>query len=393
MATEKRIRDPIVAHARNAALRIIDANLNRAREALRVMEEYARLGLDDANLTSAIKDARHALGQVVRDMEGRGVLDGGRDSGRETPPTRGGATSGGPLIAHRDIVGDVGCDVSTPGEYERSDESDVATAAGKRLSEALRVIEEYGKTIDAAFAAAVERLRYRGYELQRRLTLTTAARERFGRARLYVLLTESLCRCDWFATAEAALAGGADCLQLREKKLSDRVLLGRARRLAALCRESNALLMVNDRPDIALLGNAHGVHLGQDDLAVSDARRFLPSTMLVGVSTHTPQQLATACEATPDYIAVGPMFDTPTKPQDFIAGPEALAAAAAKTSVPLVAVGGIDADNASEALSAANCCLCVCSSVISQVDVTAAAKRLRAIIDQAGTGTTSGVPH
>ena len=322
----------------HATLRIIDANLNRAREALRVMEEYARLGLDDAGLSAVIKQARHALAQTVLDLEG-------------------GATPGGSLIAHRDIVGDVGCEVSTPSEYERSGEYDVAVAAGKRLSEALRVIEEYGKTIDRDFAAAIERLRYRGYELQRRLELTAASHRRFGNVRLYVLLTESLCSGDWFTTAEAALAGGAHCLQLREKELPDRELLDRAKRLVTLCRQHNALLIVNDRPDIAVL------------------------------SKHTPEQLAAAAEAVPDYIAVGPMFPTSTKPQDYIAGPQALAAARRSTSLPLVAVGGIEAENAREVLSAGHCCLCVCRSVISQPDVANAAARLRAVIDQTGTGT------
>jgi thiamine-phosphate pyrophosphorylase len=354
------------------------------------MEEYARLGLDDAGLTAAIKQARHALAGAVLDLEGMCVLDEEDDSARETPPTRGGATWGGSLIAHRDIVGDVGCEVSTPSEYERSGECDVAVAAGKRLSEALRVVEEYGKTIDRDFAAAIERLRYRGYELQRRLELTAASHGRFGNVRLYVLVTESLCSGDWFATAEAALAGGAHCLQLREKELPDRELLDRAKRLVTLCRQRNALLIVNDRPDIAVLSNAHGLHLGQTDVTVADARRILPSTMIVGVSTHTPEQLTAAAEVVPDYIAVGPIFPTATKPQDYIAGPQALAAARRSTSLPLVAVGGIDAENAREVLSAGHCCLCVCRSVISQPDVANAAARLRAVIDQTGTAADAG---
>jgi thiamine-phosphate pyrophosphorylase len=199
-------------------------------------------------------------------------------------------------------------------------------------------------------------------------------------ARLYVLITESLCRVAWFETAAAVLAGGADVLQLREKGLSDRELLRRAQRLAALCREFGALFIVNDRPDIASLSGADGVHLGQDDMTVADARRILTPNTMVGVSTHNIEQFYAAADAAPDYIAVGPMFATATKPQDHIAGPETLAQARQHCSIPLVAIGGISQSNASAVLAAAPCCLCVCQAVISQPDPRRAAAELHAAI-------------
>ena len=349
---------------RNVPIRIIDANLNRAREALRVMEEYARLGLEDAGLSGEIKETRHALAKAVADFEDRCRL------------------TTASLIAARDIVGDVGTEVETVTEYQRSDESHVAAAAGKRLSEALRAVEEYGKTLDADFAAAMEKLRYRGYEIERRLALTRRAKERFDHVRLYVIITEAHCRKAWFATAEAALRGGADCLQLREKNLPDRELLDRAKRLAVLCREHEALFILNDRPDIAMAVGAHGVHLGRDDVSVSAARRILPVSAIIGVSTHTIEQVEEAAAGAPDYLAVGPMFDTVTKPQSHIAGAATLAAARSRTALPLVAIGGITAENASAVLTAASCTLCVCRSVTAQPDVEGAALRLREVIDQ-----------
>ncbi len=355
-------------------LRIIDANSNRAREALRVMEDYARFALEDASLCKAIKEVRHAFAATLKSLEGKGI-DGRGDTTR--------AKAHLSLIEMRDIVGDVGREVTTSGEYERCHLYDVAVAAARRLSEAFRAVEEYGKTIDPAFAAGVERLRYRGYELERRLVLTTRARERFGQVRLYVLLTESLCRNDWFATAEAALRGGADALQLREKRLPDRELLERAKRLVELCRRHDALLIVNDRPDVASISGADGVHLGQEDLPVSAARRVLPSTCVVGLSTHTIEQVESAGGQAPDYIAVGPMFTSATKPQDHIAGPKTLAAARRGTSLPLVAVGGIDQANAPSVLAAGACCLCVCRAIVAQSDVTGACARIRAAFDGA----------
>jgi thiamine-phosphate pyrophosphorylase len=256
------------------------------------------------------------------------------------------------------------------------------------LSEALRSIEEYGKIVDPRFARAIEALRYRGYELERRLLLRRRANERFAGVKLYVLLTEALCRGDWFATAQAALDGGADCLQLREKRLSDRELIARARRIAAHCRQRGALFLVNDRPDIAAVSGADGVHLGQDDMTVADARRLLPAGSIVGCSTHTIEQVAAALAASPDYIAVGPMFSTETKPQDHIAGLATLGEARVASTLPLVAIGGIDCSNVERVVATAPCAICVCGAAIGAVDVAGACRQLRAAIDSS---TVSGV--
>lgn len=353
----------------STTFRILDANLNRARESLRVMEEYARFVLDDALLTADLKKTRHELANVLPE------------------------TIASVLMRHRDIIRDVGRETTAPFESRRPGTSSVVVAAGKRLSEALRAIEEYGKTVNPGFAKSVEQIRYQGYELERRIIFTTQARKRFGNVRLYVILTEAFCKNDWYATAEAALRGGADVLQLREKTLNGHELADRAKKLVRLCRAYNALLMINDRPDIAVISGADGVHLGQEDLSVEDARRILPESAIVGVSTHTVDQVRAAVRSAPDYLAVGPIFATNTKPQDHIAGPEILAAAKKTTSLPLVAIGGIDAKNAPTILATAPCCLCVCTAVIAQSDVQAACRNLREIMDQASAGAGTRKSH
>lgn len=189
---------------------------------------------------------------------------------------------------------------------------------------------------------------------------------RFDQVQLYVLLTESLCRREWYDTVEAVLANGAGAIQLREKGLSDRELLARTRRVRELCDRHGALLIVNDRPDIALLAGADGVHLGQDDLSVRSARRILGNEHVIGISTHTPEQAEAAVRAAPDYIAVGPMFASVTKPQEHIAGPQTLNAVRSLTPLPLVAIGGITVESVHE-LTAADC-LAVCSAIISSTD-------------------------
>jgi thiamine-phosphate pyrophosphorylase len=337
-------------------LRILDANINRAREALRVVEDYARFALDDADAAEAAKRSRHALQEIVA------------------------ALGAGELLAARDIVGDVGRGVKTAAELQRSEPADVVRAALARLSEAARGLGEYGKLVSEPAAAVAEALRYAAYELEQRIVLRGERRARFRALRLYVLVTEQLCRKHWLETAEAAIHGGAGCLQLREKDLGDAELLRRARELRELTARYGVLLAINNRPDIAKLAGADIVHLGQEDLSVREARHVAGTHMLVGKSTHTRAQFEAAAAEEPDYLSVGPMFESHTKPQGHVAGPQTLAAAAKRTPLPLVAIGGIRADNAAAIIQAGASCVAVCAAVIGADAPERAARAIRSAI-------------
>ncbi len=307
----------------HSVLRIIDANLNRAREALRVMEEAARFLLDDAALSESIKNLRHDLSKIAASLPA--------------------------LEYHRDTPGDVGTTIETPTELRRESVADVAIAAGKRLSEALRAIEEYSKTLDkikitgtnTPISAAVEAMRYRGYDIELRLTRALGC----GRAkqwRLCVLLSESLCPGgDWLAVARAAIEGGAECLQLREKSLDAGELLIRSRALVSLCQGKNVTVIINDRPDVALLAGADGVHLGQGDLPCGEARKLVGRQLVIGVSTSNLDEAARAQRDGADYCGVGPMFATTTKHKEHIVGPGYLRDYVATIKLPHLAIGGV----------------------------------------------------
>lgn len=365
-------------------LRILDVNFNRAREALRVIEDYARFIRDDRDAAVAAKTLRHGLREMLARM---GVE---------------------PSLAARDIESDIGCDARTTSEFLRADAAAVAAAAFGRLTEAARSLAEYGKLVHPQISLFAERLRYDAYELEQRTLLRAGRRAALRTCRLYVIITESLCRRPWLETAEAALRGGATCIQLREKpadsaqlmppgqsphfanrdpsvpqpasvasgRCSDRDLLNRARALRELTHRYNALLIVNDRPDIARLAAADGVHVGQDDLSVHDVRRIAGADLLVGKSTHSLEQFDSALLENPDYVAVGPIFPSATKPQSRIAGLETLAVAERKSELPLVAVGGIDPSNVARVRCTGAACVCVCSSVIGAGDPEAAARSL-----------------
>lgn len=341
-----------------STLRILDANFNRAGEALRVLEEHVRMVLNHPGLSQRAKKLRHDLAAT-----------------RSRIPAAA-------LLSARDVEGDVGTAITTPAESSRPDTQSVAAAAARRAAEALRCIEEYGKTIDAAMSASVENVRYGVYTLERDICLKAPAWTRFQTARLHVLITESLCAGPWLDIAARAIDGGADVLQLREKEMPDRELLDRAKCLRDLTRQRGALFAMNDRPDLARLAGADIIHVGQDDLSVTEARAIAGPGILVGKSTHNMAQLQAAILESPDYLAVGPMFASRTKLGGRVAGPALLQSAIPMTEGPIVAIGGIDATTAKDLPIAAHVQLAVCQAVITAPDPAAAARVIRHALEK-----------
>lgn len=330
--------------------RILDANANRAREALRVMEDLARFVLNDDALCADLKAQRHALTSAI----GALPMDAAQ------------------LLASRDTPGDVGTEIKTTSELDRPSLHAVAVAAGSRLSEALRSLEEAAKATAAPDAArAFERARYAGYTLDKRLR--TALGSGLARQwRLCVLLTESLCtHHPWQRVAELALEGGADCIQLREKSLDGGELVRRAAHLLELAKPHGASVIVNDRADVALAAGAHGVHLGQTDLSVAHVRGLAGHRLLIGVSTSNLDQARAAARAGADYCGVGPMFPTTTKHKDVIVGPAYLREYLADpiaSRLPHLAIGGIDVARAPELWAAGGRGNAVSSAVCGSTD-------------------------
>lgn len=340
-----------------AILRLVDANANRAREALRALEDYARFVLNSAELAGTAKNLRHEMTQVLAPILSEAIV-------------------------HRDTPGDVGTSIKTASEQSREDLVAVVTAAGKRAGEALRTIEEFLKTSNSADAARIEAIRYRLYDLERRIIVTLRPVERFAGVRLCVIITEAVCKKPWLRTAELAIDGGADCLQLREKSLPDGELLKRAKELVALCRKRGVLCVVNDRADIAVLADADGVHLGQEDLPAAEARRIVGMRGIVGVSAHNLPQAKTAVADGADYIGVGPIFKSSTKPRDFVSGLEYAAAVAGEIAIPKLAVAGITLQNIDQVVASGMGAVAVTAAVVGSDDPAGAARELKRRIER-----------
>lgn len=333
--------------------RILDANANRAREAMRVMEDAARFALNDASLCESLKTLRHDL---------RKALDG-------LPP--------GWLEANRATPDDVGTSLSTEPERHRTNLVEVVIAAGKRLSESLRVIEETGKTLNITFSSQIESIRYRAYDLESRLQMLLGT----GRARqwrLCLLLTESLCRLNWRDVVERALENGADCIQVREKNMETRALTDRVREVVSLAHPEGASVIVNDRADVALIAGADGVHVGQHDLTVAQVRRLAGRSLLVGVSTHDLDEASAAVQAGADYCGVGAMFPSSLKPERTPSGPTYLQRfIETYPDVPHLAIGGIDQGNIAQLVEAGCRGVAVSSAICAADDPKTITQQLR----------------
>ncbi|WP_242868870.1 thiamine phosphate synthase [Desulfotomaculum copahuensis] len=366
----------------NRSYRVLDANLNRAREGLRVIEELARFVLDDQQLATRIRFLRHGL----HEPDSPGFLPA--------------------LLAARDAGHDVGAVSPPETERPRAGYVELAAANFKRVQEAARVLEEYGRPV--MDAGKFKAIRFQSYELEKELIgrlLELPENERYAPAggsagpagdrkaggrwpadcSLYVITGDKFARGrSPQEIAAAAIRGGAGVLQLREKKFSGRRLVEVGRELRRLTREAGVLFVVDDRVDVALAVDADGVHLGQDDLPIEAARQMMGPQRIIGISTHSVEQARRAELAGADYIGVGPVFETSSK-EDVIApvGLELVRRVAQVVRIPKVAIGGIKAHNAGQAIAAGADGVAVITAVVAAEDVAAAAVELRRQVAEA----------
>jgi thiamine-phosphate pyrophosphorylase len=351
----------IIVFMKTPVYRILDANLNRAREGLRVTEEFLRFVRQDPRGSWFLKRWRHQLREMAEQL--------GPDQ----------------LLSARAADTDVGKDLGSPSQAAKQDPTAITAAGLKRLQEALRVIEEYSATLAPAVGETAGKMRFECYQFEKELFLGSP-RDKFLPVKLYLLIGSDFCPPEKIPDlARRLLEAGVDCLQLREKHLKDKELFLLAERLAGMCRDLKKIFIVNDRADIALAVGADGVHIGQEDLPVQTVRRILNSDQIVGISTHNLDQLETAIEANPDYIALGPAFDTTTKPHEPTAGPEYIAQALSRlreAGLPEVVIGGITADNLPQLISIGVRRVAVCSAILSEKDPIRQAKIFAASLNE-----------
>jgi thiamine-phosphate pyrophosphorylase len=352
----------IMVNMEKPVYRILDANLNRGREGLRVIEDYLRFVREDRRGSWFVKRWRHQFREMTEQL------------GEEN------------LLSARAAISDVGKDLASPSQPSKQDPQAITSAGMKRLQEALRVIEEYSAPIAPTVGSLAGRMRFEVYQFEKELFLSSP-RTRFDQVKLYLLIGSDFCPPEKIVElAGPLLDAGVDCLQLREKKLSDKEIFRLSEKLAKVCRDKEKLFIVNDRPDIARAVDADGVHIGQEDLPIDAVRQILGPDRIIGISTHTIPQLRQVIESNPSYIAIGPAFDTTTKPHEPTAGLEYISAAINElheAGLPEVAIGGITIDNLPKLLSTGVRRVAICSAILSAKNPLEGAERFASMLSSA----------
>jgi thiamine-phosphate pyrophosphorylase len=344
--------------------RIIDASFNRLAEGLRLLEDVARMALDDAAITQQLKNVRHRL---VR-----------RDLGFNLE-----------LLRARDSTGDVGAEMTVPGEKSTQDLPLIVIANARRAQESLRVLEEMAKLPDSPPRLNSEQFkqaRFEIYDIEKGLISRLLRKGKTAKIKgLYVVIdTTALQGRRHVEAAEKVIAAGVKVIQLRDKNLSKPELIPVARQLQQICSAHGVLFVMNDYLDVALASGADGLHVGQEDLPVEYARRLLPIDKIIGCSVDTLEQARAAASAGADYIAAGSIFPTSSKEDIRVVGTERLREIKGQIKLPLVAIGGISLANIDEVMAAGADSAAVISAVLGAQDITRAARQMIERIEKAG---------
>ncbi len=345
--------------SKTAVFRVLDANLNRLREGLRVVEEYCRLVQNDVSFKQ-LKEIRHRA-QKLYSPELESLC-----------------------LQARQADNDVGSRTYSASEAARENFLAVVQAGLKRAQEAGRVIEEYAKIIqEDDVSRRAKELRFSLYTLEKKLIVSRRDKvvawfDRCRRSTLYLVVDEAFYQGhDLLADLKAALTAGVGLLQLRQKHATDRHFLDLARRCKALCAAFQVPFIVNDRPDIARLAAADGLHLGQDDLDIAAARLVVGEEMPIGRSTHSLEQALAAEDEGADYLGFGPVFATPSKENpDPVVGIDGLREVVSRVSLPVVAIGGIDRENIAAVRDAGPAGIAVIRAILASSDFAQAARGL-----------------
>ncbi len=311
---------PVTPPHDNRIAQLIDANLDRAREGLRVMEDWCRFGLKRNDFSIQIKDWRQQLGAHHLNIYRKARF-----------------TSGDPAMG-----------VSHPLQKNRSTPEDIFIANSSRVQEALRVLEEFTRITDPKLSEVATKIRYGTYEIEIKVLKTKEGinkRAILKDCSLYLVTTN---KKDLKKIVLQSLEAGVRMVQYREKFLSDNEKVNQAKDLASLCKKYNSLFIVNDRIDIALAVNADGIHLGQEDMPTKIARELLGSEKIIGRSTHCLDDIKQAEDEGCDYIGIGAIFPSKTKKGLSPIGINYLKQGLNNTLLPAFAIGGINSSNISK---------------------------------------------
>ncbi len=298
---------------------IIDANLDRAREGLRVLEDWARFGLGENKSVKKIKNFRQILGKNHLDV----------------------------YKQSRNYIEDECKGLTHQEQSKRKAPDQIISSNACRVQEALRVIEEYTRPHNDELSKIASEIRYEIYTLEidlLNLSKRKKSEEILNENDLYVITDQ---KENLLEIIEDILIAGVRIIQHRFKTGTDKDNLQEAIQIKNLCKRYNSLLIINDRVDIALASEADGIHLGQDDLDLKTARKLLGNSKIIGISANNEIDISNALKDGCDYIGIGPLFETNTKKNKKPIGIEKIKILTKDLNIPWFAIGGIKSNNIS----------------------------------------------
>jgi thiamine-phosphate pyrophosphorylase len=341
-------------------LRIIDANINRLGEGLRVLEEFARMAFNDSVLTQKLKEMRHKAVKIDTSLQKR-------------------------LLGARDSAGDVGSDMEVTGDVKKRNITHIISANAKRAQESLRVLEEIAKNPDNKLETErFRKARFELYEIEKELMGKASRKEKIERITgLYAVIdTEWLKGRKPDKIAEQMIKGGARIIQLRCKERGIGAFLDIAKDLQQICARKNVLFIINDSLEVALAVSADGLHIGQEDIPVTEARKLIPIDMILGCSVTNLKQAIKAKKDGADYLGVGAIYATETKTSSKPMGVGAIREIKKATGLPIVAIGGINKSNLDDVIKAGADSAAVISGIMGVDNIEKATREMVQIIKE-----------
>ncbi len=356
----------IIYNMLNDSFRILDANLNRASEGIRVIEDIFRFIYEDENISNELRLLRHKIRKSLKNFNEK-------------------------FLTKRSSLFDVGLKNSNKKEGldKKNNINELIYANFKRVEEALRCIEENLKIEKLhKLSKLYEELRFDVYNIEKEVTIFKSLDAKKKKITgIYAISGEEFsCMRDNVYVAEEILKAGVKVFQYREKEKKMLYKYEQAKKIKALCNKYDALFIMNDDIDLAILVGADGVHIGQEDIPIKEVRKLVGDNMIIGVSTHSPKEADRAVKEGADYIGVGPIFKTKTK-KDVIdpVGLKYLDYVVKNIKIPFVAIGGIKEHNILETKKRGAKCFAMITEIVGAKDIQSKINKIYNLLNETST--------
>ncbi len=339
---------PVIPNNNRNVDQLIDANLDRAREGLRVIEDWCRFVLKNKQFVIKTKDWRQQLGKKHHEI----------------------------YKEARHSISDEANGLTHPSQKNRKDPLQIVIANFARVQEALRVLEEFSRLTDTELSEISSVIRYQLYDFELDVLKASKNNQRLKTLESCKLCLITMPHPQLTSTVLLALKAGVKMVQFRCKEGNDIENLKKAEKLASLCKRHDSLFIVNDRLDLAIASNADGIHLGKNDLPIETARKIIGKKKIIGLTANSLQEIHTNQSKDCDYLGIGPICKTKSKPEKSVLGIDFIKKVTSHVKIPWFAIGGINQSNVSKIKNAGANQIAVINAIMNSNDPYSSTKEL-----------------